>query len=101
VLPNLDVVLPEMSCGGEGECFFIAAFADERGASALANRIREQIEHVPQLKQNGRTLSVSYSMLDALPLEVGASVENIVTSMATHLEESIKSQIISEAVYHE
>jgi PAS domain S-box-containing protein len=101
LLPDLDVLLPKMSSGAEGERFFVAAFADERGASVLAKRIREQLERLPRLKQTGLTLSVSYSMLQPFPSDVGASMESIVTSMATNLEESIKSQIISEAVYHE
>jgi PAS domain S-box-containing protein len=98
VLPDLDVLLPTMSLGAEGERFFVAAFADERGASVLANRIREQFERLPPLKQPGLTLSVSYSMLQPFPREVGASTEHIVTSMATILEESIKSQSILEAI---
>ena len=101
LLPDLDVLLPKMSSGAEGERFFVAAFADEKGASVLANRIREQFERLLHLKQTGLTLSVSYSMLQPFPPDAGASMENIVTSMATSLEESIKSHIISEAVYHE
>jgi hypothetical protein len=38
--------------------------------------------------------------LEPFPRDVGASMEDIVTSMATNLEESIESQIISE-VHHE
>jgi PAS domain S-box-containing protein len=101
LLPNLDVLLPKMSYGAEGERFFVAAFADEKGASVLADRIREQFERLPDLKQTGLTLSVSYSMLKPFLPDAGASMENIVTSMATNLEESIKSQTISEAIYHE
>jgi signal transduction histidine kinase len=100
LLPDLDVLLPKMSSGAEGERFFVAAFADEHGVSVLANRIRRQFARLPHLKQSGLTLSVSYSMLQPFPQDAGASVEDIVTSMATNLEESIKSQIISE-VYHE
>lgn len=100
LLPDLDVLLPKMSSGAKGECFFVAAFADEKGASVLTNRIREQFERLLHLKQTGLTVSVSYSMLEPFPRDVGASMESIVTSMATNLEESINSQIISE-VYHE
>jgi hypothetical protein len=99
VLPDLDVVLPRMNSAGEGERVFVAAFADENGASVLANRIREQFDRAPQLKQLGRALSVSYSMVQPVPREVGASVEKIVTSMATNLERAIKSQGSVEAVY--
>ena len=100
LLPDVDVLLPQMSSGAQGERFFVAAFADEKGASVLANRIRQQFEQLPHLKQTGLTVSVSYSMLAPLPQDVGASMENILTSMATSLEASVKSQIISE-VDHE
>jgi signal transduction histidine kinase len=101
LLPDLDVLLPRMSVGAEGERFFVAAFADEHGASVLANRIREQFERLPHLKQTGLTLSVSYNMLPPFLRDVGASIESIVTRMATTLEASIKSQIIPEAVCHD
>jgi hypothetical protein len=100
ILPDLDVLLPKMSAGAEGERFFIAAFADDKGASILANRIREQFARLPRLKQTGVTLSVFYSMLPPLPRDAGASTEVIVTSMAARLKEAVKSHLISE-VYHE
>jgi PAS domain S-box-containing protein len=93
-LPNLDVLLPTMSTGSQSERFFAAAFADETGASILASRIRGQFERFFGLKHTGLMITVSHSMLPALPREVGASVDAIVTSMATHLEDSIKSHTI-------
>ncbi|MGD0571054.1 MAG: CHASE3 domain-containing protein [Candidatus Sulfotelmatobacter sp.] len=101
LLPNLDVLLPKMSYGAEGERFFVAAFADEKGASILAKRIREQFECLPHPKRTDLTLSVTYTMLKPFPLEGGSSLESMVTTMATNLEESIKSQILSEGVSHE
>jgi PAS domain S-box-containing protein len=98
--PDLDVLLPNMGTGAEGERFFVAAFADDKGASVLANRIREQFERLPRLK-NGLTLSVSYSILPPPRRDIGALKDSIVTSMATHLEGSIKSQHHSEANYRE
>jgi signal transduction histidine kinase len=91
LLPDLDVLLPKISSGAEGERFFVAAFADDKGASVLAKRIREQFERLPHLKQAGLTLSVSYRMLAPAPPDPGASTENIVIRMATHLEASIRS----------
>jgi hypothetical protein len=96
ILPDLDVLLPKMSAGAAVERFFVAAFADEKGASILTNRIREQLERLPRLKQPGVTLSVSYRMLSRLPEAASASTELIVTNMATMLEESVKSQMMSE-----
>jgi signal transduction histidine kinase len=101
LLPNLDVLLPKMSYGADGERFFVAAFADETGASVLAKRIRDQFECLPRLKRNDLTLSVTYTMLKTFPLEGGSSLENMVTTMAASLEESIKSQVLSEGIYHE
>jgi len=98
LLPDLDVLLPSGSSSVQEERFFVAAFADETGASILANRIRGQFERLLQLKQTGLSLSVSYSMLRPLPRDVGASVEQVVTNMATHLEAAIKSHIISPGV---
>jgi hypothetical protein len=101
LLPDLDVLLPKTSSGAEGERFFVAAFADQHGASVLANRIRQQFERLPRLKQAGLSLAVSCSMLQPVPREVGASVENVVASMVKSLEESIKSHTVLEPVYHE
>ena len=101
LLPDLDILLPKMSSSSEGERFFVAAFADEKGASVLANRIREQFERFPHLKERGISYSVSCSMLDPLPPDANASIDEIVKSMATNLESSIKSQIQPEAAYHE
>jgi len=80
----------------EGERFFVAAFADEKGASELVRRIREQFKRIPNLQQTG--LSISYTMLKPAPTDVHASTDNIVTSLAATLEESIQSQIGSETI---
>lgn len=101
LLPNLDVLLPKMSYGADGERFFVAAFADEKGASILANRICEQFENLLSAKRIGQSLAVSYTMLQPFPPSDGGSLENIVTSMAASLEESIKSQILTEVAIHE
>ena len=91
-----------MRAGSAGrERFFVAAFAEEKGASILANRIRKQFARLPRLKQTGVTLSVSYSMLPPVPREAGASTEVILTTMAARLEASVKAHITSEAVDHE
>jgi hypothetical protein len=94
----MDVVLPKMSYGAEGERIFVAAFADEKGASILAKRIGDQFECIPHLKRMDLTLSVTYTMLNPFPQEGGEPLENMVTTMAASLEESIKSQILSEGV---
>jgi hypothetical protein len=95
--PDLDVLLPKMNHEAVGERFFIAAFADERGAAALAARIRDQFKGYHHLNQRGLTLSVCYDMLQPLKQEAGAPVAIIVAGMATYLEDSLKTRIVSEA----
>jgi len=101
LLPDLDVLLPRMNADMHGERFSVAAFADDKGASVLANRIGDQFNRLPHPKQKGPILSVSYNILQPLPRVAGASVEAIVSSMASHLEEAIRSPIIPEARHHE
>lgn len=96
LLPDVDVLLPTMNSGAEAERFFAAAFTDEKGASLLADKIRQQFAQLPHLEQTGLTLSVSYAMLAPVPRVVGASRENVLADMATGLEASIKSHLISE-----
>jgi hypothetical protein len=98
LLPNLDVLLSEIDCDVEGERFFVAAFADDKGASVLARRIRGQFERLLHLKDTDMTVSVSHSMLQPVPRDVGASTERIVARMAERLEESMKYYTTSEAV---
>jgi PAS domain S-box-containing protein len=101
LIPNLNVLLPKTGCGTEAEGLFVAAFENEASVSLLANRIREQYERLPESGQSGLPLSVSYTMLKRLQPIPGASVENIVASMATYLEQSIKSEVFSKAAHHE
>jgi PAS domain S-box-containing protein len=98
LLPDLDVLLPRVSSSAERERFFVGAFADEQSASVLADRIRQQFERLPLVKQTSLTLSVSYSMLQPVPPDVGASTDALVASMAGNLDEAITSHINSEAV---
>jgi PAS domain S-box-containing protein len=94
-----DVLLPNMSPELQGERFFVAAFADDTGASVLASRIRAQLERFLQLKHPGLTVSVSYHMLQPCPRAIDSSTEGIVTSMASALEAAITSH--SQAVVYE
>jgi len=64
----------------------------------LAKRICEQFEGRSFPKRTDFALSVTYTMLKPLPAEESLSLENMATTMATNLEESIKSQVLSEGV---
>jgi hypothetical protein len=100
LLPDLDVLLPRLSLGPEGERFFVAAFTDEAGACVLVNRIREQFERLPQLKQGGTALEVSYRMLQPRQRVAGEPMDGSVTGMAACLEESITARLVPEAISH-
>ena len=101
LLPDLDVLLPKISSGEDGERLFVVAFANESGVSVLVNRIKEQFQRHPRLRETGLALSVSFNMLKPFPSDTDKSTQHIVTHLATELEESMKSQLISEVVHHE
>jgi len=96
LLPNLDVLLPNTRFGAA--TFFVAAFADERGAAVLSARIREQLEGLPGSKQTGLAFTVSHRMLERVPEDAGVSTDQIVTRMATSLGEAIEVHVRTEAV---
>jgi len=97
LLPNLDVLLPRVSRRVEGERFFVVAFADDKGASVLVKRIREQFERAPELLQ--KDLAISYTLLKSFLPDAGASTADVVTALGAALEEAIKAQTGLEAVY--
>jgi hypothetical protein len=103
LLPDLDELLPTMSFGSEARRlrFFVAAFADAKGAAILAARIGVQFARLPDLKTAGRSLSVSHRMLPPVPRHDAESAGQIVARMARHLEESITSQTLPETVCHD
>ncbi|MEO8339717.1 MAG: response regulator [Nitrospirota bacterium] len=99
-LSDLNVLLPNMSAGLKRECFFVAAFVDDKGASILVDIIREQLAGLPFFKQTGITISVSYTMLPPVLRDAGASTGDLATRMAARLEDSVKSHTISETINH-
>ena len=101
LLPDLDLLLPFRRSTPQGEFFFIAVFADEKGRSILALRIHEQFQDSRVLNSGGRTLSLSYSLLPAFTHEVGCSLEQAATDMARHLESAVRSQSIPKGFHHE
>jgi signal transduction histidine kinase len=101
LLPNLDVLLPKMDSGGAGEVFFVVVFANDQGAAVLANRIREQFEHLEQLKQTGLTFSVSYKFLSPTLSDVAVPLEGALGKMVTRIGALIKSEIHTRSIHHE
>jgi PAS domain S-box-containing protein len=91
LMPNLDVLLPQMKGSSEKERFLVVAFADEQGASVLSSRIREQLEGRPQLTGGGSTFTVSHTMLNPFVPEEGESEDESVAAFVADLEEAIRS----------
>ena len=73
-------------------------YGQGQGASSLANRIRKQSQRSTGLEAPGVTLSVSYRMLEPVRTDGGPSVDHIVSSMATHLEEAMAMSTHSEVI---
>jgi hypothetical protein len=88
--------LPTRHVDQKRDRFFIVAFTDKKGASSLANRIRQQAERIPHLRMAGVTLSVTYRMLAPFPTDGDASVDHLVGRMAANLEEAIEMAISTE-----
>jgi len=101
LLPDLDLLLPGSRNDSRGEFFFVAVFADEKGRSVLARRIREQFQSSRALNRSGRTLSLSYSQLPVFAREVGAATEPAAAGMATILENAVLTQMLSRNSHHE
>jgi signal transduction histidine kinase len=91
LLPDLDVLLPSVSLDACHERFFIAAFADEAGASVLANRIRGQFARFRQANNGGPEVSVSCLMQELSPGDQCTSLEATVAGVARLLEAAIAS----------
>jgi hypothetical protein len=75
----------------------VLAFADEKGATVLADRIREQFKRLPRLNQTGRTLTVSHTALNSLTPDDSMSMNDLVTMLVANLEALIESQSMGKA----
>ena len=69
-----------MSFDSECERLFIAAFANDEGVSVLANRIREQLGRVPDIRSSV-AFSVFQTMLGAVPMRQNTGTEEMLESM--------------------
>jgi PAS domain S-box-containing protein len=101
LLPDLDVLLPRTHAHGTGEQFFVAAFADDVGASVLVNRIRRQFERHGHVDECGLTLSIAHKVLSTRQNGKEMSADLLITTLASTLETAIESQILTGAVPHE
>jgi hypothetical protein len=89
LIPERHVLLPRPPRSGADERFFIAAFTDEAGASALASRIAADFARMRVSLWPGMTVSVAHHMA-GLPAAAGAdSTETPWRRMASHLGRSL------------
>jgi PAS domain S-box-containing protein len=101
LLPDLDVLLPRTHSHGAAQQFFVAAFADDAGASVLASRIRSQFERYGRLDETGLTLSVAHTVLASREGGTELTADVLVATLVSSLETAIESQILLGAVQHE
>jgi signal transduction histidine kinase len=97
LMPNLDVLLPQMKGGDKKLRFHVAAFADEQGASVLSSRIREQLES-SQIIGSGSTATVFQTILNPFVLDEGEPTDDMVATLVANLEEAIRSPNSPEEV---
>jgi len=100
LMPNLDVLLPRLNSGPHGQRLFVAAFADDNGASVLVARIRGQFERRPDLVPADGTLAISHRMLQPCLQVVGEPADDAVSRMADHLDDAMQSHSIEDG-HHE
>jgi signal transduction histidine kinase len=86
VLPDLDVLLPDVRVDADRQRFFIAVFADASGVAILANRIRGQFDQIEQVNRAGVSVAVS---VQPVPMPAQASDETTERRIAA-LAESLQ-----------
>jgi hypothetical protein len=97
LLPDLDVLLPRMGRVSGAQSFFIAAFAQDKGAGVLTTRIRRHLQRHLTLGA-GQVLHVSHTMLEPVPDAAGPMIVEAAASLAARLEGSIRSTTATEVV---
>ena len=90
ILPGQGVLLPIVPHTGSGEVFLVAQCADESGAEALAQRIRESLACCEALQNARLDHAVRLTMLD-IPLESDAGREQLQKHVARSIEERLKT----------
>ncbi len=93
MLPDLDVLLPQVSVTETGETFVMLAGTDQRGAEVLARRIRKQLAESEELQAAGATRDVTYCLVDLPTLTDDQPIDERVKHVASYLEEIIKRTI--------
>jgi hypothetical protein len=101
LLPDLDVLLPSRRTSSHGERLFIAAFADARGASILANRIQGQLEQMAQLAGHDAIVTVASETVPAWPQSTEDSPSTTIAQLARHLDSVLTHYRMPEAAAHE
>ncbi len=93
VLPDLDVLLPKIESCGTGDIFVIVALANEDGAGVLARRIREQLQHLPEIAEIDCPFTVSHRLLDLFSLNGSNHPKELLSRASTKIEQFLNSLI--------
>jgi sigma-B regulation protein RsbU (phosphoserine phosphatase) len=81
ILPSKDLVLPSLGTSGLGETFLIVASTDLSGANVLTQRMREKLEHCPEVKA-GATFKISAAPVELPSPETDKPLEKLVQEVA-------------------
>ena len=89
LLPLKDVLLGSVRTGSGGERLFLAVFADERGVSILADRLRGEFERAAHLRHPGTRLTVSCMMMPPPRTPAADAADDPLSAMSAVFEEAI------------
>lgn len=100
--PGQDVLLPRMGFSGGVELFFVVAAADESGAGALVERIRDLLDSSQQMEQAGLIHSTSFRFLqgsrNGFRPESGEATETRLEKLAAEVQQRIDEEISQRMV---
>lgn len=96
ILIDKDVLLPRMASTKWKEMFFITAFANQRGAEVLRQRIHEQIGRFDELQKTGLDAAVSYKVFEISSKKDDHPwddlVKDITRSIGDHIEKAFQEE---------
>lgn len=93
ILPDKDVLLPNLTRKTLEDIFFLAACTDQGGAEVIVSRIREQLANHKDLQKAQLAPVISFTMVEIPSRKTSMSLEQIVGDVAGTLEDIVKSKI--------
>jgi signal transduction histidine kinase len=93
ILPDKDILLPNLTNTEMEGIFFIAACTDGNGAEVMVERIRAQLANCPDLQKAPFEWATSFTMMDVPVREGDVPSEHIVADFARRIEDMVTRQI--------